>query len=79
MIKVPGEGARSYVPPPITPKEGPAKSEETKLESQKIAVPTPKEGFTKGPEFDSQALAVRMAALFLVAQANENISHDNID
>lgn len=73
MIKVPGE--RPFIPP-ITPKDS-KKTEEAKPESQRSTVPTPSSGFAKGPEFDAQAIAVRMAAMVMEMKEKE-LSFDEI-
>ena len=67
MIKVPGE--RPFVPH-ITPKE--AKGEE-KIEDKPTAPkPAPKgESIGKGPEMDTRAIQVRMAAMATEAKAKE--------
>lgn len=68
-MRVPGE--RPHIQPPISPKEA-NKPQEAKPEEQASKpIPAPKEGFTKGPELDSRAIAVRMAALAHEAKEKE--------
>lgn len=69
MMRVPGE--RPHIQPPIMPKDA-KKSEEVKQEEVfSRPTPPPKEGFTKGPELDARAIAVRMAALVHEAKEKE--------
>ena len=69
MMRVPGE--KPHVPPPISPKEA-GKEVEKKAEERPAARPLPKEaGIGRGPELDSRAIAVRLAALAAEAKEKE--------
>lgn len=65
MIRVPGE--KPFVPP-ISPKEAKPEKVEEKPTAPKVI---PKEGIGRGPEMDSRAIAVRLAALATEAKEKE--------
>ena len=70
MVRIPGDGAgKPPIPPPVTHGDS-VKTQETKPENMK-STPTPKEGFARGPEYDAQAIATRMAALTLEAKEKD--------
>jgi len=67
MIKVPGN--RPHVPPPISPKEAGKEVSKTDQRGAKGAKPSANIG--RGPELDSRAIAVRLAALATEAKEKE--------
>ena len=72
MIKVPGEGHKPYVPPPITSKEAKPKELNKQEEMSKPLKPIPKEAeIGKGPQLDARAIAVRLAALATEAKRKD--------
>ncbi|MCX5750731.1 MAG: hypothetical protein NT099_03560 [Candidatus Saganbacteria bacterium] len=72
MIKVPGEGIKPYVPPPITPKEAKGGQPVEEEQYSKPTQPMPKEAqIGRGPEMDSRAIAVRMAAAVTEAKKKD--------
>ena len=71
MMRVPGEG-KPYVPPPIQPKEAKeVQKEQEQPSSRPAATPPSERGIGRGPEMDSKALAVRLAALATEAKEKE--------
>jgi len=66
MMRVPGE--KPFIPP-VSPKE--VKPEKAAEEKPAVAKPVPRGNIGRGPEMDSSAIAVRLAALATEAKEKE--------
>ena len=70
MIHVPGD--RAFVPlPQVAANSAKESGKKEEMATVRRDVGTPAQNFTKGPEFDSQAIAVRMAAMAMDAKEKE--------
>ncbi|MFH1347578.1 MAG: hypothetical protein ABIH22_02700 [Candidatus Margulisiibacteriota bacterium] len=70
MIRVPH--GKPHVPPPITPKDAGKEAKKADDQSGRQAKPAPaKSDIGRGPELDSRAIAVRLAALATEAKEKE--------
>ena len=70
MIRVPH--GKPHVPPPVTPKEAAKEAKKAGDEKGQQAKAAPaRPGIGRGPEMDSRALAVRLAALATEAKEKE--------
>ncbi|MFH1684016.1 MAG: hypothetical protein ABIA67_03955 [Candidatus Margulisiibacteriota bacterium] len=75
MIQVPHN--KPHIPPPIVPKDAGKEAKKADDQSSRQAKPLPaKANIGRGPELDSRAIAVRLAALATEAKEKEVAGHE---